>query len=392
MTEYGTRFQRYEMTPNKVIDTLKSPEPLNSEFISNVRKMALDVEKKLRGNLLHPSIRTRAKNAINELGITVNTPVIDYSSTEDVTLPDARISPHFIDVCTIVAKAAAEAVLHEYGKSLGLPGDASLQKIVGHYKEGVPEPHLTDLWEAYYQEKMARGAWRDRTARKNQDAFRVVIDIIGDINVSDCGSEATSKLLHGLTHYPKNKNKYREFRDLPFSMEMCNAERFEPISTEHINFHIELMSSVFKFAKEDPKRWRTDRNPFENKQVEDRTAKKPNEKKRPFTKDEIAGIFVELSKVRRAIEPEKFWVPLVSLYSGMRINEVCQMRTCDIMEIDGVMVLQVLHQPEFFQETKNTETRNIPIHNTLLELGFFSYVQGQKKKKEDRLFANLTAL
>lgn len=65
MSEYGPRFLRYGLEPKEVLDTLASSEKLDPEFVRNVRASALKVVKNLRANVLHPSIRTRAKN-VNE--------------------------------------------------------------------------------------------------------------------------------------------------------------------------------------------------------------------------------------------------------------------------------------------------------------------------------------
>ena len=389
MTEYGPRLMRYEWEPSQVLDALNSPERLDASFINEVRSMALSVEKKLRGNLLHPSVKTRAKNIARDLGLDVNSPLLNYSSEDDVTLPDNAISADFIGICTVIAKAAVDVILLEHGKILNLPNDEHAQRVSARYKEGLPEPHLSELWESYYQDKKSREAWSKATTTKNTDAYKVIKDIIGDPRVPECGSLLTQKLIDGLRHYPKNKNKYKEFRDVPFSMEMSKTLRFVSMAPSHINFHIELMSSIFKYARSDIKRWRIEQNPFENKQVADKSGKRPDKKKEAFSKEQIEKIFIELSKVRRIVEPEKFWVPLICFYSGMRINEACQLLTSDVEEHDGVPIFQVLENPEDDQGTKNDKNRAVPVHKVLIELGFLIYVQQQRKNKQERLFSNL---
>ena len=37
--------------------------------------------------------------------------------------------------------------------------------------------------------------------------------------------------------------------------------------------------------------------------------------------------------------PERYWVVLISLYSGSRLNETCQMNVSDIREQDGIWVI-----------------------------------------------------
>ena len=35
------------------------------------------------------------------------------------------------------------------------------------------------------------------------------------------------------------------------------------------------------------------------------------------------------------------WVPLIALFSGMRSNEICQMRASDVRRKDGIWVFNV---------------------------------------------------
>ena len=248
LTEYGPRLLKYSFTPDEVLDAVNSSERLDAGFISDVRSTALSVEKKLRGNLLHPSIRTRAKTVISDLELDINAPLVDYTSKDDISFPDAKISPHFIDVCTIVARAAVDTVLLEYGKVLGLSNVERSQKISGQFKEGLPVARLAQLWEAYSQDRINRGKWGDSTATKNQDAFAVISDILGNPRITEIGSELADTLVVGMKHYPKNKNKKRQFKGQPFTLGMAKMEGFEGMSVKHINFHTELMSTLFNYA------------------------------------------------------------------------------------------------------------------------------------------------
>jgi integrase len=261
--------------------------------------------------------------------------------------------------------------------------------MINAYKDGLPSPRLEELWNAFYQDKVTRNSWRKRTEEKYVAAFNVVLDILGNLELSRCGSDTWLRLTQGLKKYPSNKNKYKQFMGKPFDPAMSTMPGFEELSTDSINFHIGLISGMFQFALEDRRRWRIDQNPFSKKQVKETHVKAPNELRRDFTRKEIEEIFVELSKVRRLVEPEKFWVPLICLYSGMRINEACQLRTDDIEFIDDIPVFQIQHRPQLFQETKNGKSRTVPIHKTLEKIGFIDFFKDQRKKKEERLFPRL---
>jgi integrase len=70
--------------------------------------------------------------------------------------------------------------------------------------------------------------------------------------------------------------------------------------------------------------------------------------------------------------PERFFIPLFSLYQGARENEVCQLFVRDIVrdKPTGLLCANITEDDGTGQKTKNQSSRRlIPIHPFLLELG-----------------------
>jgi integrase len=66
------------------------------------------------------------------------------------------------------------------------------------------------------------------------------------------------------------------------------------------------------------------------------------------------------------------WVALIAAYSGMRREEVCQLRVQDLREIDGVWAFDV---NEAAGPLKNKgAARVVPLHSTLLRAGLLKYL------------------
>jgi integrase len=86
-------------------------------------------------------------------------------------------------------------------------------------------------------------------------------------------------------------------------------------------------------------------------------------------------------------EPEKYWIPLVALFSGMRLNEICQLYVADVMVVDDIPCFEVNGKADKKIKTASSE-RLIPIHPKLLELGFMAYVEDIRGKSE-RLWPNI---
>ncbi len=114
----------------------------------------------------------------------------------------------------------------------------------------------------------------------------------------------------------------------------------------------------------------------------------PTVQRRGFTPSELETIFGALGTERRALH-WRWWVCALGLYTGARLNELCQLRTADLHEEDGVPFLRVT----VFDETgrraqdKRIKTapsqRVIPLHPELLRAGIVQLVRGQD---HERLF------
>jgi integrase len=95
---------------------------------------------------------------------------------------------------------------------------------------------------------------------------------------------------------------------------------------------------------------------------------------KPFTDEELALIFnhatlLELEK------PCDFWLPLLGLFTGGRISELCQLKVTDIMQIDGIWTIDI--NDEDAAQTLKTPAalRKIPLPPQLIQIGFLDYLE-----------------
>ncbi|MBF0503288.1 MAG: site-specific integrase [Candidatus Riflebacteria bacterium] len=73
----------------------------------------------------------------------------------------------------------------------------------------------------------------------------------------------------------------------------------------------------------------------------------------------------------------------------MRLNEICQLRTEDIVTVDGILAFDLNDTGE--KVLKNlTSSRIIPIHPDLIRIGFLDYVAVIREKGLPRLWMKLT--
>jgi integrase len=92
-------------------------------------------------------------------------------------------------------------------------------------------------------------------------------------------------------------------------------------------------------------------------------------------------------------DAHKYWLPLVGLYTGARVNELCQINPqTDVGEEAGIAFLHITEQTEADDGvTKSVKTessrRKVPVHPRLIELGFLAYVDALRRSGKKLLFS-----
>jgi integrase len=103
--------------------------------------------------------------------------------------------------------------------------------------------------------------------------------------------------------------------------------------------------------------------------------------RRPWSSEQLAAYFARplhvaynLPSTWEAGADAAYWVPLLGIFTGARISELCQLRTADVSTVDGVHVLYITNESEG-QNVKTVAARRVvPIHTELVRLGFMGFV------------------
>lgn len=91
-----------------------------------------------------------------------------------------------------------------------------------------------------------------------------------------------------------------------------------------------------------------------------------------------------------------YWLPLIGLYTGARINEICQLNPlCDIRQEQGVWLFDINQNSESDKRIKkslknSTSRRKVPIHSELIRLGLLKYVDALQKAGHKMFFPEWT--
>lgn len=125
--------------------------------------------------------------------------------------------------------------------------------------------------------------------------------------------------------------------------------------------------------------------------------KKGENRQRALTTDELKRLFgaPALIAFKNAPDQEhKFWLPAIGLYTGARVNEICQLNpqtdVCQDTET-GIWYFWITEDTESDERvrksTKNESSRRrVPVHSKLLEMGLLTYVARVCKQGAKVLF------
>lgn len=261
---------------------------------------------------------------------------------------------------------------------------------------------LADLIKRYNADP-TRAAPSPKTKLKQDAQARLFKDVIGGKTlVSAIGREQARKLLNTVKALPSNATKRFPKKKLTEVLEIAKAKELAPMSVTTANSYMSAFVSLLDFAAAEHI---IEKNPATGLRLaSDRVKRK--DKRLPFAVEDLNAIFaaplysgcVDDGAGYNRPGPKRprrgrFWVPLVSLYSGMRLNEVCQLSEDDIVIDDGTDIILVRSDEDGVKRVKTSAGhRFVPIHPELKRLGFLDHVAAVRAKQppKARLFPDLT--
>lgn len=119
------------------------------------------------------------------------------------------------------------------------------------------------------------------------------------------------------------------------------------------------------------------------------------EEESPYSIQELQLIF-DSQVFKEGFRPSKFqgeaafWLPLIGLYTGCRVNEGAQLFTEDVAEQDGIPYLTIKPDSATGRSVKDGKKRRVPIHPDLVRMGLLEYVAKMKLERHVQLFPELT--
>ncbi|ATS51210.1 integrase [Xanthomonas citri pv. fuscans CFBP 6996] len=108
-----------------------------------------------------------------------------------------------------------------------------------------------------------------------------------------------------------------------------------------------------------------------------------------FDREQIHAVFSPVNFPR--LSPNARWAALVGLYTGARASEVGQLLVADVFKEDNIPCIRISDEGEHQKVKTEMSLRTVPLHQDLLALGFWDWVESREAAGHKRLFPQAKA-
>jgi integrase len=240
---------------------------------------------------------------------------------------------------------------------------------------------LSAMIKAYFDEVKATGTQQPKTIEENAAIFQLLLEVTKNPAVETIGIKAATDFKSILLRLPPNRGKGK-FAGKSVS-EVLRMRPSDTMSNSSVNKYLRRCGALFEWGK---RHGHVNENPFAGLSI--RCECRPHELRERFTIEDLAKLF-DPAKLRRNMrETYMFWLPWMGLYTGARLEELCQLHLDDIRQVNGLWCFD--HNENAEKRLKNLASRRVvPIHPRLVEHGLLDHVEMLRGRGEKRLFPEL---
>lgn len=260
----------------------------------------------------------------------------------------------------------------------------------------APKRTFAEVAESYMAFKSP--SWEAKTIQAVQRALNNAMQVIGaDRQVKLIATTDIARFRDILTKIPPNYSKLKKFDGMTLLEVAEKNDTGMTLSAKSQKKDFEFVQSFMRWATDEG---HIDKQPGAHIKVIPAKNGPIAKGRFPYDKAQLAAIFNSpifkgcKSAERRSapgdqiIRDGKYWVPIVAIYSGLRLGEIVQLLGKDIKQEDGIHYFDVCKEEGEEKKIKSSSSyRRVPVHRRLIELGFL--VHAAHTHPDKRLFEDI---
>jgi len=301
-----------------------------------------------------------------------------------------RLSEYDKEALQYYSKVAAS---RQAAQSIAVTPQLRHQPQQAIIEEADDSPRLKELIESYISER--KHGWSEHAAVKTEKTVRTHLNLL----VESIGSNApVSRLTKSdislfkdtLMNFPSNRTKVRLYKHktLDELRHMKIPERHK-ISAQTIKDYSNRVIGFLVWCVDNGVT--SDNNlsaPLRGAKKALRKSKRSQDQRDIFSDNDLKKLFLSNQYLQSTHKnPSQHWIPLLALFTGARLGELCQLHVDDI-KYDEPLDIWYMDINDLDDKGTKSDSSNrvVPIHDQLIRLGFIDYVNSMNRK---RLFSEV---
>ena len=261
---------------------------------------------------------------------------------------------------------AMQAIEKIQGMRVVVPG------LPGFAMPGTPAPVAGPMLHAALERflidfgRMGRAA---ATLHETEHTLRLFRDLIDDTPLAQIDTPHIDAFRDAMAHWPARARVMGNYKDLSPRQIVAKGRESDirKIGVRTMDKHLDRLGVFFNEAV---RRRELAHNPVDGLQLQTNQAKyEPT--RRSFRPDELRTLFDPDHRARYcSADPMFFWLPLLALFTGARLNELAYLATHSLTQEAGAWGIHIT------TKVKNAQSRRfVPLPDRLLALGLVDYAQ-----------------
>lgn len=401
LIENDERFRDQNLTDDQLDELWREMEAEFGEYDFGAYQAFADIRDRIQTYKRH---RERSRTLLtsgdpNKVLEAVVESVDEHVAAYRAVLP--KTSPIYRKVAAGVARAEMEALKRADERDVmdwtGTPSDP-LIKRAEQPKAAAAGSRIVDHYDRFLKQR-ASDISAD-TISQNRGVIQLFAEFVGeDLPVDQLRRKHVAEWRDQLYLMPKMAKQVTALKNLKFREVIAENRKLgrPTIDPKTINRYLSALSPFAKWLAAND----LVGNPI---MVDDMFIKLDRSKPRraPFSNAQLKALFnsplfrgclsntVEHKPGNFTIRDWRYWLPLIALFSGMRLGEIAQLLVEDVREMHGIWIMHVTTDGDDQKRLKTVGSeRIVPVHSELIGLGFLAYYSARKKAGSKRLFPEI---
>jgi integrase len=301
-----------------------------------------------------------------------------------------------------MANALAPAALEAARRSLQIDAIPA----AANSKSTLP---LSAAIDEYCRAHLPQSISSPKEVARIRNGLLLLAEFMGDLEIGQFGPDILRSFRDTyLAQMPAKENQVRQkfgTRSMSESISAIEGTDWPRMSASERDLRMQWLYRMFRWFL--AQKWIEDdpctglRGESVLTKVQRKQAATVRKERQEFSAEEIARIFsapvyqVETWKATqvgtfRTFQPFHYWLPLLGLFTGARIGELCQLYLDDVRCEDGVWFIDI-NELSADKSLKNSwSARRVPLPPKLLELGFTRWCDQLRQSGFKRVFPELS--